>query len=57
MAADPGAEERLIGGDVSNAETPQCSVMDPLWTTTDYVVMRHPYATPHVPVQPLSTVS
>lgn len=57
MAADPGAEERLIGSDVSNAETPQSGVVDPLWTTTDYVVMRHPYATPHVPVQPLSTVS
>lgn len=58
---DLEAEERLVG-DVANAETtPQCGADDPVWTRTESRVKRVPLSydgpQPHVPVQPLSTVS
>jgi len=54
---DLEAAERLISGDVANVKTtPQCGAVDLVWTTTDVVNIRLPHPTPHVPLQPLSTV-
>ena len=58
MASDLEAVERLVeSDDKATKALPQYGADDPMWTTAEFVEIRHPYATPHVPVQPLSTVS
>ena len=55
VESDAGAAVSQCGAE-DPVWTSQCGAEDPVWTTTEFVEIRHPHATPHVPVQPLSTV-
>lgn len=58
LASYPDDVKLLVESDAKDTKvSPEYGADDPLWTTTEYEEIHHQYPTPHVPVQPLSTVS